>query len=124
MSQGRLADSLSSHFNAEWLLIVVELPGEQSKAVGVILLDIAEDKLFVAVAEQPLQDEDVRDVLTYFKDEVQERASEIGAKAIFDSLEQELSLSIRIDGPRHRIRITDPAETISNLLRHHVLERG
>lgn len=124
MSQGRLADSPRPNRLIEWLLLVVELPGRQPKATGIILLDIADDNLFVELAEDSIEDEDLREVLAYFKEEIQERACEVGAKSVFDSLEQGLSLSIRIDGPRHQISAADPAQTLAGLFRQYVLERG
>lgn len=123
MSQGRLADSLRPNRLFEWLLLVVELPGQQPQATGIILLDIADDNLFVELAGDVIEDEDMREVLAYFKEDIQERASEVGAKSVFNSLEQGLSLSIRVDGPRHQISAADPAQTLASLFREYVLER-
>jgi len=125
MPQGLRVDvSPPSGRIAEWLLLLVRLPGEKANRAGVLLLDVASDKLYVALADKIGGNEEIIEVWAELKEDLEKRASEIGGATLLDSLENELSHFLQIGGPRHQISTTNPAKTLADLFRQQVLKRG
>jgi 3-oxoacyl-(acyl-carrier-protein) synthase len=125
MPQGSSLDvSLPSGRIAEWLLLLVRLPGEAAKPAGVLLLDVPTDRLYVALADEISGNEETTEVWAALKEDLEERASEIGGAALLNTLEDHLSQFLQIRGPRQQISTTDPAEAVANLFREYILSRG
>ena len=89
---------------AEWSLLEVALPGFAPLPLGVLLADKAADRLFVrlrsgADIEASIGcelEEQERDVLEFLGPDLEAKAGESGATAVFQSLEDSLSGFLRI----------------------------
>jgi hypothetical protein len=106
---------------AEWILLLVQLPGDAPKRAGVLLLDPASDKLYSALLDHVSEDENVSEIWASLHQDLEQRASEIGAAAFLDTLENELSHFLQIEGPRKQISTLNPAQTLEELFLRHVL---
>ncbi len=125
MPQGSSLDvSPPSDRIAEWLLLLVKLPGAAAKPAGVVLLDVISDQLYTALADEIGGNDETTEVWASLREELEERASEIGGAALLDSLEKDLSHFLQIRAPRQQMPTTDPAKAVAKLFREYVLEHG
>ncbi len=91
---------------AEWSLLEIALPGFPPTPLGVMLADKSADRLFVRLRSwtdvEALigcdLDEQERDVLEFLGQDLEAKAGEGGAAAVFESLEDTLSSFLRIGG--------------------------
>lgn len=116
----RGVDSLPPHRPAEWLLVFVQLPNQPARRAGVLLLDIASDKLFVALADGITDQEPIAEVWDLLKDDLEARAAEVGGAALLNSLQKDLSHFLQITD-RRQISIADPKAALAELMQRHVL---
>jgi hypothetical protein len=113
--------SLSSNVVAEWVLLLIKLPGLSAKPAGVLLLDPAYDKLHIALADNVAGDENVSEIWASLHEDLEERASEIGGTALLNLLENDLSHFLQLEGPRQQIWTSNPRQTLRTLFQYHVL---
>jgi len=109
---------------AEWLLLLVRLPGETAKPAGILLLDVPSDKIYVALADEIGGDEGTNQVWAELKEGLEQRALEVGGASLLNALETDLSHFLQISGGRRQISTTDPAEAVGNLFREYILKHG
>ena len=105
----------------QYLLLVCDLPGRGEKTIGVMLLDPAENRLYVRLRRdwQAIGEEEDVEVLAELGDDLQAQADEIGAAAVLDRLEQDASLALRVS-EREAVTIRGSDRTLGELYRAHV----
>lgn len=105
----------------EFSLLVCELPGHGLQTIGVLLHDPASDTLYLRLRrdwEAIANDEDA-EVMEELEDSLNSWARELGAQAVFEKLENELSASVRITD-REAVTVRNFDKSLSELYRQHV----
>lgn len=106
---------------ARYSLLTVELPGEQPVTAGVLLEDPATDSVHIRLRrdwEQLVPEE--AEVLSLLEEDLQLRASQMGAAQFLSQLEDTLSNTIRISDRRETI-VEDFSRALGRLYRQHVI---
>jgi phage repressor protein C with HTH and peptisase S24 domain len=105
----------------EYSLLLSNLPEHGAETVGVLLLDPANDTLYIRLRrdwDRFANEEDV-EVLAELEDDLQNWAREKGGKAVLQHLETEASNSLRVTD-REAVTTRDFEKKLSELYRQHV----
>ena len=105
----------------EFSIVQAELPGQGLVNLGVLLRDPESDALFVRFRrdmDRLAEEEDV-EALAALADDLNAKATEMGAGRLFDYLENTLSASVRITD-RGSVMVDDFSRTLERLYRQHV----
>jgi hypothetical protein len=105
---------------ASWVVLLAQMPGISPKPAGILLVDPENDRLHIALADAVSTEEDIKGNWDSLHHDLAERASELGGARLLESLEQNLSLFLQIDGSRRYIATADPQHTIQALFQEHV----
>jgi hypothetical protein len=71
---------------ADWVLLMAQDPGLPIRPAGILLLDPLADKLHIALDDFVSTDEDIREVWESLKEELADKASEMGGARLLDWL--------------------------------------
>src|SRR5262245_50744483 len=108
----------------EYSLLRLALPGEPEHAIGVLLRDPEEDRLFLRLRadwDQIAGDAD-REYLSHLEEHLRAQADEMGADRFLRGLEDSLSHVIRIDD-REAVPLNSFHYTLDRLFARHVQAR-
>jgi hypothetical protein len=105
---------------ADWVLLMAQDPGLPIRPAGILLLDPLTDKLHIALDDFVSTDEDIREVWESLKEELADKASEMGGARLLDWLEEDLSLFLQLQ-PRQYIATANPEQALEDLFKEHVL---
>jgi phage repressor protein C with HTH and peptisase S24 domain len=106
---------------AEYSLLIADLPGHSAQTIGVLLLDPATDTLFVRLRRDwgvVGNDEDI-EVLRELENDLQVKARESGGAAVLKLLENVASQSLRVTD-RESVSVRNFQSTLGELYREHV----
>lgn len=108
---------------AEYVLLQVALPGRPQVNAGVLLIDPSQDALYLKFRrdwDQIAAPEDA-EVLALLESDLEERARQMGARALLEWLEDTLSNAVRVT-PREPVAVPGGAfpRTLQTLYRRHV----
>lgn len=105
----------------EFSLLLGELPGHGLEAIGVLLLDPASDTLYVRLRRdwETIATEEDAEVMAELEESLSTWAHDLGAHAVFEKLENELSVSVRITD-REAVTVRNFDKSLSDLYRKHV----
>jgi hypothetical protein len=106
---------------ADWVVLLAQMPGQPPCPAGILLLDTSEDRLHMALATVVSSDEDIREVWKALREDLADRASELGGAQLLAILETDLSHFIQLEGPRRQIPTSDPVRTLESLYQQHVV---
>ena len=109
---------------AEYVLLLIALPGQPGESAGVLLLDPQSDELHIKLRRDWRQfaaDED-EEVLLELESDLQGKAAEMGGKALLDRLEQDASQTLRVTG-REAVAVRDFPSSLNQLYRQHIRAR-
>jgi hypothetical protein len=109
---------------AEWVVLLVQLPGLPPRRAGVMLLDPVRDQLHIALVEIVFDDQDAKEIWESPHQDLIERSAEKGGAYLLDSLETDLSNFLQIDGPRQQIPTADPRQTLAMLFQRYILNNS
>jgi len=106
---------------ARYSLVQADLPGRGPVTIGVLLLDVESDQLYLRFRRdfETLADEDSREVLSALAGDLDAKAREMGAGALLDWLEESLSNAIRITD-REPVLAEDFGRAVDRLYHKHV----
>lgn len=106
--------------SGEWALVLLRAPGTQPIPGGVLLLDLAADRLYVRVRDDLVDlDPDVTIVLELLTSDLVEKAAEMGGLHVMRWLEEEGSHTISL-GDRQQLQMTLPELALDELFCTHV----
>lgn len=102
-------------------LLVCELPGHGVQTIGVLLHDPASDTLYVRLRRdwEAIASEEDAEVMAELEESLANWAQELGAKAVFEKLENELSDSVRVSD-REAVTVRNFDKSLAELYRQHV----
>ncbi len=102
-------------------LLVSELPGHGVQTIGVLLLDPANDTLYVRLRRDwdAVASEEDAEVLSEVEDDLLSQSQERGGTAVFEYLENVASQSLRVTD-RDAVTVRDFERKLSELYREHV----
>lgn len=104
----------------EYLVIDLAQPGRAPEAVGVVLVDVAEDKAYVRFRRDWADfAPDEAEVLEGLENDLLRTAQQMGAQAFLSWMEDTLANDLRA-GDRERIAISRPGKTLADLYRRNV----
>jgi phage repressor protein C with HTH and peptisase S24 domain len=106
---------------ATYSLLLADLPGEDPKAIGVLLTDPASDLAYIRLRrdwEEFAEAEDA-EVLMALGSDLDHKAREFGAEGLLQYLEQNASLVLQVTD-RQPVEVTDFEWTLNRLYRQHV----
>jgi SOS-response transcriptional repressor LexA len=104
-------------------ILQLALPGEAPVNIGVLLEDVAADRLYLRLRRDwDLIAPDEADVLSELAADLESRASEIGAARLLERLTDTLSNTIGLTDPREVI-VEDFSRGLGRLYREHVQSR-
>lgn len=105
-------------------VVHVELPGREVENAGILLEDPTADRLYLRFRRdwETISDEDDAEVLEALADDLARKADELGALALLDYLEGNLSNTVRVSG-RQSILVDDFDRALNRLYRQHVSSR-
>src|SRR4051812_22175038 len=104
----------------EWMLVLLRSPGEQPIARGVLLLDLATDRLYVRLTNDIVDlDPDVTVVWELLESDLVDKAAEMGGANVMRWLEDEGSNTISA-GDRRELQMTRPEMALDELYSCHV----
>ncbi len=109
---------------AEYSLLLAELPAHSPETIGVLLLDPATDTLHVRLRRDwsTVASTEDAEVLEELESDLASRAQEQGGAAVLDFLENVASMSLRVTD-REAISVRNFDKTLSELYREHVSSR-
>lgn len=107
---------------AEWLSVLIALPGRALETSGILLLNSETDELHLKLRNDwsEVASEEDTEVLTELEDDLRLKAREMGSAALLDWLEESASQTIRT-GPRTEIRVRNFSAALQRLYREHVV---
>src|SRR5437764_9926586 len=92
----------------EWTLLLLRSPGEQPIAAGVLLLDLATDRLYIRLRDDLVDlDPDVTLIWELLESDLVEKAAEMGGANVLRWLEDEGSNTI-LAGHRRELEMIRP----------------
>ena len=105
----------------EYSLLRLALPGEPEHAIGVLLRDPEEDRLFLRLRRdwEELAGEQEHEYLSHLEEHLEAQVAEMGADRFLRSLEDSLSHVIRV-GDRESIPLNSFHYTLDRLFAKHV----
>jgi HD-like signal output (HDOD) protein len=109
--------------HGEWMLLLMQLPGQEPQPVGILLLDSAADKLYVRLSDLNLEemDPDVAEVWNLLGSDLEQQSREMGGLGVFRHLENEASLTFTV-GNRREAWISTVESTLEELFRDNVTQ--
>lgn len=105
----------------EFSLLLCELPGHGQETIGVLLLDPASDTLYIRLRRdwESIANEEDAEVMAELEESLSAWAHDVGAQAVFEKLENDLSVSVRITD-REAVTVRNFDKSLSELYRNHV----
>ncbi|HEY7306905.1 MAG TPA: S24 family peptidase [Bryobacteraceae bacterium] len=105
----------------EFSLLECELPGHGLQTIGVLLHDPASDTLHVRLRRdwEAIADEEDAEVMAELEHSLGSWTHELGARALLEKLENELSASVRLTD-REAVTVRDFDKSLAELYRRHV----
>jgi phage repressor protein C with HTH and peptisase S24 domain len=111
--------AIATH-RARYSLLSIELPGVEPFSAGVLLEDPSADRLYVRLRRDWNQvAPEEADVLSLLEDDLNSKASELGASKLLASLEDTLSNTMRVTEARE-VMVEDFDRALARLYRQHV----
>jgi hypothetical protein len=109
---------------AECLFLQVALPGRAPENAGVLLLDPANDRLYLRLRRDwaSIAEEEDAEVLELLEDDLRSKAGEIGGAALLNYLEENASNLVRVTG-REAIQLAGFEARLNRLYRENVRPR-
>jgi len=114
--------SIGSKRRGAWSLLEAQLPGRRPEPLGVLLLDEASNELKVrlrAASEFETLEEQEIDILDALRADLEAKAQEMGARGLFEYLEDSLSNFVLI-GERTAVAYSDAGVAADRLFEEHV----
>lgn len=107
--------------NVEWAVLTAQLPGRDAVSVGILLVDLASDKLYIKLLpELTGADEDVAEFWRELPNDLLERSKAVGGGQILYWLETTASHLIQL-GPRDLAEVSNPEAKLDLLYDRHVI---
>ncbi len=105
----------------EYCLLATQLPGRRQEAIGVLLLDLERDALYVQLRRDWRSIANLEDieVLEELENDLALKARELGGAALLAHLESEASWTVQLSA-RNSVSVTDFERTLRRLYREHV----
>jgi putative nucleotidyltransferase with HDIG domain len=108
-------------YPAQWIPLLVEIPGHELIPAGVLLIDHSRDRLYVRTrTDLSGADEDLLEILRYLREDLEATAEELGANSLVNRFETDWSLSLRL-GRRHAVRVASPSEAVGAIFEREIL---
>jgi SOS-response transcriptional repressor LexA len=106
---------------AEWLPLVVALPGQSDKVSGVLLLDKERDELHLKLRNDwaEIASEEDAEVLVELERDLTLKSRELGGGGLLQWLEENASQTIQV-GPRQDVAVRNFAAVLQRLYRENV----
>jgi SOS-response transcriptional repressor LexA len=106
---------------AEWLPLLISLPGRPAEVSGILLLDCDSGELHLKLRNDwpEIASEDDAEVLGELEHDLSLKARELGGEALLEWLEGNASQTVRIGG-RAEIQVRNFSATLLRLYRAHV----
>lgn len=106
---------------AQYSLLLCELPGRGVETIGVLLLDPATDTLHMRLRRdwEAIADPEDAEVLGELEDDLSGKTREFGGARMLEQLEESASTALRISN-REAITVRDFDRTLNELYREHV----
>lgn len=106
---------------AAWWLVEAALPGREPELIGVLLHEPATDSLHLKLRRDwdAIADPEDAEVLRALADDLDRKATEMGASALLGLLEDTLSNSIRLS-ERREVIAADPERAVARLYRENI----
>ena len=99
----------------DWAPLLARLPGDEPKPVGVLLVDTADDRLYVRLLDSlGVVDDDVLLVWEEMAAELQQMAQEMGGRRVLDWLDENASHVFSIGSLRHLV-MSSPEAAVNRL---------
>jgi len=121
---GALASPVENTQAARYSLLMVEIPGQEAVAAGVLLEDPATDRVHIRLRRdwERFAPEEA-EVLAELEGDLAARADEVGAAKFFVRLEDTLSNTVRVSNRREAMVENFP-RALARLYRQHVRSEG
>ncbi|MBV9507207.1 MAG: hypothetical protein JO323_19620 [Acidobacteriia bacterium] len=105
----------------EYVLLEAALPGQPPQTIGVFLVDVANDRLWLRMRQSyaDIADPDDAEVFELLEQHIREQVDELGAMAYLAGLEDSLSNVLRI-GERQAISVDSFTRVLERLYSEHV----
>jgi SOS-response transcriptional repressor LexA len=113
--------TLAATSSARYAILAAHVLGEGNTPAGILLEDSREDKLYIRLRKdwEEIADEEEAEVLSLLEDDLNAKASEMGAGKLLAWLEENASGSITIDDPES-VLVEDFPRALNRLYRRHV----
>src|SRR6266540_2843175 len=105
----------------ECSVIEAQLPGRDPEAIGVMLCDPASDALYLRLRRDwsAIAGDEDAEVVAALADDLAAKAGEMGARRVFEYLEDTLSNTVQVSG-REAVTVDDFSRALNRLYRRHV----
>jgi phage repressor protein C with HTH and peptisase S24 domain len=106
---------------AEWLPVLISLPGRQPETSGILLLDCERDELHLKLRSDwpEFAAEEDAEVLQELEHDLNLKARELGGEGLLEWLEENASQTVQV-GSREEISVRNFSATLHRLYREHV----
>src|SRR5208283_4147275 len=113
--------TLAATSSARYAILAAHVLGEGKTPAGILLEDSREDRLYIRLRKdwEEIADEEEAEVLSLLEDDLNAKASEMGAGKLLAWLEEDASGSITIDDPED-VLVEDFPRALNRLYRQHV----
>ncbi len=107
--------------SARYAILAAHVVGEGNTRAGILLEDPREDRLYIRMRKdwEEIADEEEAEVLSLLEDDLNARASEMGAAKLLAWFQENASGSITIDDPED-VLVEDFPRALNRLYRQHV----
>ena len=110
-----------SDLNVEWAVLAARLPGREPIPAGILLVDLASDKLYVKLLpELSMAEDEVVEFWCELPDYLLERSKAVGGHQVLGWLEDTADHVIQL-GPRSLAKACDPEHQLEFLYHRHVI---
>jgi hypothetical protein len=106
---------------AEFCLLMADLPGRRAETIGVLLLDKNNDQLHLRLRRdyESIASSDDAEVLAELEADLAAKSNEEGAASLLAQLEDSCSLAVRVT-EREAVSVVNFEKTVNDLYREHV----
>jgi putative nucleotidyltransferase with HDIG domain len=106
----------------DWNLLLIHPPGNAPLPGGILLLDVAADKLYVRVRRDLVDlEEDTLEVLSLLAEDLELTASEVGGAKALSRFEEDWSHAFRLSG-RQSVELDDPIQAVQQIFEERVVQ--
>ncbi len=113
-----------SQWTAEWALFQLQIPGQELRPAGILLLDSRTDQLYLSLRDlfPDEEDEDLNEIWAELANDLRSKALKMGASQVLEWLEADASHTFQLSARRQITGVSgDPNKTLEELFRQYVL---